>query len=86
MLDYVGYVANVFIVAAAVSITLAPKLSLKPHLFFSFLIGHLMWSVIAGLRADWPLLILNVSFVILDCVGIAMRTFFKNKTLSRSKS
>lgn len=81
MWEYVGYVANVFIISAAVTITLAPKLSLKPHLFFSFLIGHILWATIAGVRGDTPLLTLNICFVLLDCVGIAMRTFLKNRTL-----
>jgi len=85
MLDYVGYIANVFIISAALTITLSPKLSLKPHLFVSFLIGHILWSIIAGARADLPLLILNVGFVLLDLVGIAMRTFLKNRTLFRTK-
>ena len=89
MWDYVGYVANVFIFASASSVTLNPKLSLKPHLFFGFLIGHILWLAVAISRLDWPLIMLNVFFVILDIFGIVMRTFFKNKNiidLFRSKS
>lgn len=84
MLDYIGYAGNAFIIVSACSITIAPKLSLKPHLFFLFLVGHLLWLYVAMSRGDVPLSMLNTFFVGLDIVGILMRTVFKNKTLSRS--
>ena len=80
-MDIVGYIANAFIFAAAVTVTSAPRFSLKPHIFFLFLIGHILWLGIALHRADSPLATLNAFFVLLDCYAIFVRLRKKTWTL-----
>ena len=72
-MDWLGYLANFFIFAGAVSITVAPRWSQRPSLFFLFLIGHLLWLLVAILRPDGPLIWLNAFFVLVDVFAILIR-------------
>jgi len=72
-MDWLAYIANAFIFVAAVCITMAPRYSLRPHLFVLFLVGHLLWLVVACYRPDIPLILLNFFFCTLDSFAIWVR-------------
>lgn len=67
---------NLFIMAGALSITFAPRWSLKPDLFYLFLIGHMIWLVSGILFYDplqWRIVMLNGSFLIVDGIAVWKR-------------
>lgn len=74
-MDWLGYIANAFIFSGAVSITVAPRWSQRPPIFVLFLIGHILWLMVAILRPDGPLILLNSFFVMVDIVAILIRCF-----------
>lgn len=74
-MDWLGYIANAFIFVGAVSITVAPRWSQRPPIFVLFLIGHILWLMVAILRPDGPLIWLNAFFVMVDAFAILVRRY-----------
>ncbi len=84
-MDWLGHIANFFIFAGAVTITVAPRFSLRTPIFFSFLIGHVLWLILSLYRMDGPLIVLNSFFTIVDIFAILIRWFhydIEGKTLA----
>lgn len=84
-MDWLGYIANCFIFAGAVSITVAPRWSQRPPIFVLFLIGHILWLGLSLYREDGPLIWLNSFFVVVDIFAILIRWFrydIEGKTLA----
>ena len=69
-------IGNLLIYAGAISVTFFPRQSLKPHIFFFFLFGHIMWSIAGFVFYDpwhWRIVMLNGGFVFIDCFAIYKR-------------
>lgn len=74
--EIVELVGNALIMVGGISVTIAPRLSLKPHLFYFFLAGHIVWLFSAFYYYDpiqWRLMMLNGVFVVTDIVAIVRR-------------
>ena len=80
--EIVELLGNIFIIVGAVSITFFPVWSLKPTLFFSFLIGHVIW-LIAGFAfydpMQWRIIMLNGGFIIIDSIAIWKRVLLNRE-------
>lgn len=78
--EWIELLANLFIFAGALTITVSPRLSLKPQLFYFFLAGHICWTI-AGLTCydpwQWRIVMLNGIFVFVDIYAIYIRIKMK---------
>ena len=80
--EVIELVGNLFIMAGALSITFAPKWSLKPDLFVLFLVGHMIWLA-SGIffyePLQWRIVMLNGGFIIVDTIAIWKRVLMQRE-------
>ena len=71
--SWIKWMGSFFVTLSGLAVTLSPEVALQPHVFFTFLVGHITWSVLAFRMKEWALLYLNVFFCIIDIIGITIR-------------
>jgi hypothetical protein len=72
-MGWIKWLATSFVTLSALTITLFPETALHPPIFFTFLLGHLLWVTMAFKMKEWALLYLNGFFCIIDVIGVIIR-------------
>lgn len=67
------WLATASIMASALYISVVVESALLIWPFVGFLAGHILWTLFAYWMAEWPLLALNASFILLDAYAIWLR-------------
>ena len=70
--DRVKWIATFFIYASAVAMSLSTALRMEPIIFYSFIIGHVLWGLVGLAMKDRPLVALNWGFIPLDIIAIVI--------------
>ena len=55
--------ANTLLIGGSVAISAIPAVALAPHVFFMFLVGHIIWAAVAVKQRDSTLITLNVGMI-----------------------
>lgn len=58
---------------SAVLVSVSVTLAANPWAFIGFLLGHLLWAVVAIRTRDLPLIVLNTGFIFVDVYAIGIR-------------
>lgn len=66
------WTGNAFIYASAIAMSLSTELRNFPIIYYSFMVGHLIWGTVGVALKDKPLIMLNYGFVPLDINAIAI--------------
>lgn len=83
--EAVELLGNLFIIAGALSITFAPRWSLKPDLFILFLLGHITWLAAGFIFYDpmqWRIIMLNGTFILVDTIAIWKRVVMQRELVN----
>lgn len=67
------WTGNLFVGGAVIIFSIAPEIGFEPSLLAMFLVGHIIWSVMALAIKEYELLALNVFFCLMDTYGFFIR-------------